>query len=221
MNLAEILKNFLDKFYGDSEESTEEKVISSTQRAKLMYKDTKLNRLMGEVASKIKEHEGFRAYPYEDSVYKKVTIGYGRNLDDVPLDKEEYKVIIEGNPYRKALRDKGLSVVEILKKITLSGTEADFLFRKDLLRAKKTLDRIFKRRGIKDVPDDIYKVFWNMAYNLGYKLDKFDDTLKALKRKDYKAVARGMYNSLWRKQTGNRAKELINIVLAKANSRKL
>ena len=36
----------------------------------------------------IKRHEGFRRYPYYSSAGK-LTVGYGRNLDDVGLDEDE------------------------------------------------------------------------------------------------------------------------------------
>ena len=34
-------------------------------------------------------HEGFSQYPYEDSVQKKITIGYGRNLTDRGITSSE------------------------------------------------------------------------------------------------------------------------------------
>ena len=41
----------------------------------------------------IKKHEGFRQFPYRDTVGK-LTIGYGFNLDDVGLSVEESELIL-------------------------------------------------------------------------------------------------------------------------------
>lgn len=41
----------------------------------------------------IKRDEGWRSHPYRDSVGK-ITIGYGRNLDDVGISQEEGDVLL-------------------------------------------------------------------------------------------------------------------------------
>lgn len=45
------------------------------------------------LAEQLKRHEGFRKYPYRDTVGK-LTIGYGRNLDDVGLFEAEAEVML-------------------------------------------------------------------------------------------------------------------------------
>lgn len=42
----------------------------------------------------IKRHEGFRQYPYKCTAGK-LTIGYGRNLDDVGISKEEADYLLD------------------------------------------------------------------------------------------------------------------------------
>ena len=42
----------------------------------------------------IKKHEGFRQYPYKCTAGK-LTIGYGRNLDDVGISKEEADYLLD------------------------------------------------------------------------------------------------------------------------------
>lgn len=42
----------------------------------------------------IKRHEGFRQYPYKCTAGK-LTIGYGRNLDDVGISREEAEYLLE------------------------------------------------------------------------------------------------------------------------------
>lgn len=43
--------------------------------------------------SQLKRHEGFSKYPYKDTV-QKLTIGYGRNLDDVGISEEESEFML-------------------------------------------------------------------------------------------------------------------------------
>lgn len=51
----------------------------------------------------LKLHEGFRATPYRCTAGK-ITIGYGRNLEDCPLDEEE-AVFLLLRPVREAAED--------------------------------------------------------------------------------------------------------------------
>ena len=47
----------------------------------------------------IKKHEGFSQYPYKDTVGK-ITIGYGRNLNDVGISKREAELMLENDIYK-------------------------------------------------------------------------------------------------------------------------
>lgn len=52
-------------------------------------------------------------------------------------------------------------------------------------------------------------VLFNMAYQMGVEgLLGFKNTLAMIERKDYEAASRGMMNSLWARQTPQRAKRL-------------
>lgn len=44
----------------------------------------------------LQRHEGFSNYPYKDSVGK-MTIGYGRNLDDCGISKEEASMLLSND----------------------------------------------------------------------------------------------------------------------------
>ena len=44
----------------------------------------------------IAKHEGLRLKPYKDSVGK-LTIGYGRNLDDVGISQEEAEILFSAD----------------------------------------------------------------------------------------------------------------------------
>ena len=53
--------------------------------------------------SLVKKHEGLRLKPYRDSVGK-LTIGYGRNLDDTGISEAEAEYLLD-NDIARAVRD--------------------------------------------------------------------------------------------------------------------
>lgn len=56
-------------------------------------------------------------------------------------------------------------------------------------------------------------VLCSMAFNLGKtKLLEFTNTLRAVKEGRYADAAKGMRNSLWAKQVGNRAERLATLM---------
>jgi GH24 family phage-related lysozyme (muramidase) len=62
-------------------------------------------------------------------------------------------------------------------------------------------------------PDAIKTVLVSMAYNMGYNtLKTFRNTLRYCIEGNYPAMAAGMEHSLWYRQTGSRAKELVKRV---------
>ena len=62
-------------------------------------------------------------------------------------------------------------------------------------------------------PADVQRVMANMAFNLGRgKLSKFTDMLRAIENKNYAQAAKDMIDSDWYKQTGQRAKSLVNMM---------
>lgn len=67
--------------------------------------------------------------------------------------------------------------------------------------------------NFKDQPDAIKTVLVSMAYNMGRKaLGTFKNTLRYCVEKNYPAMAAGMEKSLWYRQVGKRAKELVKRV---------
>ena len=54
----------------------------------------RLQNIMNSIFELIKKHEGYRQFPYVDTVGK-ITIGHGFNLTDVGLDKEECRMILD------------------------------------------------------------------------------------------------------------------------------
>jgi lysozyme len=54
-----------------------------------------------ELIERVKKHEGFRSKPYKCSAGK-LTIGYGRNLEDVGISKTEAEFLLKNDLYRAA-----------------------------------------------------------------------------------------------------------------------
>jgi lysozyme len=125
--------------------------------------------------------EGLRLKPYRDTVGK-LTIGIGRNLDDVGITKDEAQQLLMNDIKR-----------------TIAACEKEPWW--------PSIER-----------DEVrMRVMLNMAFNMGLGNSKkglrsFKNTLAALERKDYAAVARGMRSSMWAKQVGKRAERLATMM---------
>lgn len=60
-----------------------------------------------------------------------------------------------------------------------------------------------------DIKDEAWDILFNMSYQMGVKgVLNFKNMIKALKNNDYKEASIQMLDSLWAKQTPNRAKRL-------------
>ena len=60
-----------------------------------------------------------------------------------------------------------------------------------------------------DIKDEAWDILFNMSYQIGVKgVLNFKNMIKALKNNDYKEASIQMLDSLWAKQTPNRAKRL-------------
>lgn len=125
-------------------------------------------------------HEGLRKKPYRDTAGK-LTIGVGRNLDDVGI----------------------------------SEGEAFNMLRADVVRARNGLRRYLPWWA--EQPDAVRLVLENMCFQLGiHGLLKFERALAAIQSGHYARAAKEMLDSLWAKQTPNRAQELARIIAAQA-----
>jgi len=75
------------------------------------------------------------------------------------------------------------------------------------LRLCKTFDWFL------DTPEVVQEVIMNMCYQMGLSgFSKFKKTIYYLETEQYEEAADEMLDSLWAKQTPNRAKELSNII---------
>jgi lysozyme len=120
------------------------------------------------VLQSIKKNEGLKLNPYK-CTSNKLTIGYGRNL--------------ENNGITEA--------------------EAHYLLLNDVYLIENELDRLFK---IKKMPNHVYEVLVEMAYQLGIEgLLKFKKTLVLVEAGEYKLASKEMMRSKWAEQTPARA----------------
>lgn len=140
--------------------------------------------------------EGFRTKPYRCTAGK-LTVGVGRNLDDVgllPGEAMAMKVTLSH------VRARGVTKAQAM---VMLNNDIDRVIR-DLavhLPWAKTLDEVRQR------------VLINMAFNLGIGgLLKFNNTLRYIRLGNYQKAADNMLLSLWAKQVGNRAVRLSHLM---------
>ena len=132
--------------------------------------------MITKLISMLKRHEGFRGKPYRCTA-EKLTIGYGRNLDDVGISQEE----------------------------------AEFLLASDVRQATNDAHDIFP--GILDYTENRQIALINMTFNLGKtRLRKFRKMIDAVNRDDWGSAAIEATDSLWYRQVGARAVELVNLL---------
>jgi lysozyme len=125
--------------------------------------------------SQLERHEGLRLRVYKDTVGVN-TIGYGRNLDDVGITREE----------------------------------ADYMLAADIERVERDLNMVDEYMDLDRIRQTVIA---NMTVNMGFRgVMQFKRMWAAIGRKDYAAAAREMLDSTWRKQVGNRATELAEIM---------
>ena len=68
-------------------------------------------------------------------------------------------------------------------------------------------------KWLEDMPQEVQAVILNMCYQLGVTgVSKFRKAISALQEGEWHEAADEMLDSLWARQTPNRAKELSNIV---------
>ena len=98
-----------------------------------------------------------------------------------------------------------------IKDLDLDEDIAELLL---MRKIQKLLERIIIAFSwFKDSPNEIKFVVSNMCYQLGIKgFSKFKKTIYYLETEQYEEASIEMLDSLWAKQTPNRAKELSEIV---------
>ena len=98
-----------------------------------------------------------------------------------------------------------------IKDLTLDEDIAEEILIRKLERLQRNANSRFK--WLEDMPVVIQEVILNMCYQLGITgVSKFRRAISALQEGDWNEAADEMLDSLWARQTPNRATELSNIV---------
>ena len=98
-----------------------------------------------------------------------------------------------------------------IKDLNISEEVATIILVEKLADLQIKIDKKFD--WFKDSPIEVYEVVINMCYQLGLTgFSKFKKTIYYLETEQYEEAADEMLDSLWAKQTPNRAKELSNII---------
>jgi len=111
-------------------------------------------------------------------------------------------------PYRDTVGKLTVGVGRNISDVPFSDDEIDLMLENDIHRAQDGLDRIAP--WWRDLDTVRQRVLIDMCFNLGEAcLSKFVNTLRAVEKGRYEDAARGMENSKWYRQVGNRAKRLV------------
>ena len=98
-----------------------------------------------------------------------------------------------------------------IKDLELTEEIAELILTKKLAELQLRICNAFE--WFIDSPQDVQDVVTNMCYQLGLSgFSKFKKTIYYLETQQYDEAADEMLDSLWAKQTPNRAKELSNII---------
>lgn len=148
------------------------------------------------MSAELVRDEGERLEVYRCTA-NKLTIGVGRNLDDVGISAAESRTL--GITNRTCLA------------VGITRSQSRALLDNDIARCEADLDR---RLAWWRTLDPIrQRVLINMCFNLGIKgLEGFVNTLAMIKAGRYADAAINMLKSKWAGQVGKRAQRLSNMM---------
>lgn len=113
-----------------------------------------------------------------------------------------------GMPYKDSLGKLTIGYGTLLP---INEEEGELLLRYRLDKAIRQLQ--FKKPCVKELPEPIQEVLYEMAYQLGVpKLLNFKRMWKAIKNRDWDEMIKEMRDSKWYRQTPNRVEKLIEKV---------
>lgn len=103
---------------------------------------------------------------------------------------------------------EGFDTIGYGTKLPINEEEATLLLE---YRLNKTRANLLSSLYNYDLPNEVWDILLNMSYQLGGGgVLKFKKMLEALKNKDYVEASKQGMDSLWAKQTPNRAKRLMD-----------
>ena len=139
---------------------------------------------------RVKKHEGYSEKPYRDTVCK-VTIGYGRNIEDNPFSVEELCALFKGVDWHS--KKDAEDWAEILMRSDLENVESE-------LNATLTM--------WPQCSKDQQTVLIDLGFNIGIAgLVSFKGMLEAIDNEEPTIAAYELLNSRYARQTKTRAIE--------------
>jgi GH24 family phage-related lysozyme (muramidase) len=158
--------------------------------------------LMQQVIHDLSADEDRRNKPYYDD-QGILSIGVGHNMQDEPLPKL-FQDYLDCNGF-------------------ITDAMIDALLERDLRQAEADCQRMFSNWAW--IPDEIKRVFLNLAFNMGYRrFSGFHNLDACAEACDWPGVKREMIDSEWyRADVPNRARRLVALVeeyIAKTNQPK-
>ena len=121
----------------------------------------------------------------------------------------------EGEKFKPYLCTAGKVTIGIghnLEDKGISKAVSDLLYKEDITEVINDLNKIFN--NFEHLPENIQLVLADMRFQLGGDgFRKFKKMIKAVNNSNWKEMIVQMKNSLWYKQTRNRAIDLINLVM--------
>ena len=130
--------------------------------------------------------------------------------------KNLFEKIKEHEGFVEHVYDDSLGIPTIgygfaIKDLVLDEDIAEEILIRKLEKLKRNAISRFK--WLEDMPQEVQEVVINMCYQLGVTgVSKFRKAISALQEGDWNEAADEMLDSLWAKQTPNRATELSSIV---------
>ena len=113
-------------------------------------------------------------------------------------------------PYKDTVGKLTIGVGSNLDDVGLSTEEISFMLDNDIARCKKNLSSF---DWYTKSPEHVQMALINMCFNLGIgKLLKFTTMISFLKQGDYTSAANAAMHSLWARQVGERAHQVINLM---------
>ena len=106
--------------------------------------------------------------------------------------------------YKDTLGYDTIGIGFLVSSLELDEDVCDIILERRLASNEKVLQR--KLTFYRNQPREVQNIIQNMYYQLGNKLFNFVKTLHYIENDKYKAASIEMLDSLWAKQTPNRAK---------------
>lgn len=167
--------------------------------------------LVPQLVADLERHEGFRKFAYPDPLsylgrkYRNQPWGFKPARELMILIGE--KDFSKGKPWTVGIGD----TVGVTPDTIVTLTQAQSKLSNHIAKNLRELDGVFPQW--KQMPFPIQTVLVNLVYNIGgVGLSKFKNTLAYLAARNFPAAAANLEKSLWYRQVGRRAVELVRRV---------